>query len=86
MDKLPRGIRGETLLRIPDALFIPVSQLTWPDNDGVLGYTGDVQCLSHVQHHMLDAMVELYNATDKINKLPARFPDACFATIRPCSL
>lgn len=67
---------GETLLRIPNALFIPVSHLAWTGNDGVLAYSGDTGILSAPQMIMLDAMVALYNSTDKINKVAARFPDS----------
>jgi hypothetical protein len=67
---------GETLLRIPNALFIPVSKLAWTGDDGVLAYSGDTGILSAPQHIMLDAMVALYNSTDKIKKVAARFPDS----------
>lgn len=69
---------GETLLRIPNALFIPVSHLAWTGDDGVLAYSGETGILSAPQRIMLDAMVALYNATDKINKVAARFPDSLF--------
>lgn len=75
-----RAFDGETLLRIPDALFIPVSQLQWHDQQGVLSYTGDVALLSQIQRHMLDAMVQLYNATDKIQRIASCFPDALLRT------
>jgi hypothetical protein len=69
---------GETLLRIPNALFIPVSHLAWNGDDDVLAYSGDTSILSSPQRIMLDAIVELYNATDKINRVAANFPDSLF--------
>ncbi len=74
----PAQYESETLLRIPNALFIPVSKLTWTGNDGFLAYSGDCSALTDVHKHILDAMVALYNATDKINKVAARFPDSLF--------
>lgn len=74
----PEEHRGETLLRIPDALFIPVSKLAWTADNGVLTYSGDNPALTDVHRAILDHMVALYNATDKINKVAARFPDSLF--------
>lgn len=72
----PAEFRGDTLLRIPAALFIPVSKLQWANAGGILAYSGDSSTLTAVQKLILDAMVMLYNATDKINKIAARFPDS----------
>lgn len=70
----PAEHRGETLLRIPQALFVPVSGLRWNGDGGVLSYSGDTGALNAVQRQLLDAMVALYNATDKLDKVAARFP------------
>lgn len=72
----PADYRGDTLLRIPQALFVPVSGLRWNGDGGVLSYSGNTDALSAVQRQLLDAMVALYNATDKINAVAARFPDS----------
>ena len=74
----PAECDGETLLHIPNNLFIPVSHLSWTEVDGVLIYTGDTSTLSNPQQTNLDAMVRLYNATDKIEKIAKRFPDSLF--------
>jgi hypothetical protein len=74
----PAEFQGQTLLRIPDALFIPVSKITWTSNEGVLAYSGDCSALTDVHIRILDAMVALYNATDKINKVAACFPNSLF--------
>jgi hypothetical protein len=76
----PAEFRGETLLRIPDALFIPVSKLTWSAADGVLTYAGDTSAHTAAHKRILDEMVALYNTTDKINKVATRFPDSLFRT------
>ena len=76
----PAEFLGETLLRIPQALFIPVSKLEWSDAGGVLTYAGDTSALSAVHRRILDAMVRLYNATDKINRVAVRFPDTLLRT------
>lgn len=70
----PADYRGETLLRIPQALFVPVSGLRWHGDGGVLSYSGDTDALSAVQRQLLESMVALYNATDKLDKVAARFP------------
>jgi hypothetical protein len=72
----PAKFQGETLLRIPDDLFIPVSKLQWTDTGGALAYSGDCRALTGVQQRLLDLMVRLYNTTDKINKVATRFPDS----------
>lgn len=72
----PAASRDDTLLRIPEALFVPVSNLQWTDAGGVLVYSGDCRALTGVQQRLLDLMVRLYNATDKIDKVAARFPDS----------
>ena len=74
----PAECDGETLLHIPNDLFIPVSHLSWTEVNGVLVYSGDTSTLSDAQHTNLDAMVRLYNATDKIEKIAKRFPDSLF--------
>lgn len=71
----PAEFRDETLLRIPQDLFIPVSALQWTDTDGVLAFAGDTAALTPVHRRLLDAMLRLYNATDKINRIAAQFPD-----------
>ena len=67
-------VDGSALLIIPDALFIPVTHLEWTGENGVLGYTGDTSQLSPVQQNLLDAMVGLYNATNKITRVADCFP------------
>lgn len=74
----PAEFIGETLLQIPDNLFILVSPLTWSDDNGILRYSGDTSALSPAQQSILDAMLGLYNATDKIEKIAKRFPDNLF--------
>ncbi len=74
----PSQFIGETLLRIPNNLFIPISQLNWTGHTGILEYSGNTSCLSAAQLQILDNMVELYNATDKLNQVTAHFPDAQF--------
>lgn len=74
----PAKCQDETLLRIPVALFIPVSNLSWSGDNGVLAYSGDISSMSLPQRTILDNMVALYNATDKIIQVAARFPDNLF--------
>ena len=70
----PAACRDDTLLRIPEALFVPVTGLRWCGDGGMLSYSGDTTALSAVQRQLLDAMVRLYNATGKIEQVAARFP------------
>ena len=65
---------GSTLLMVPDELFIPVTDLEWSGENGILSYSGDTSQLSAVQQTLLDAMVSLYNTTDKIQHVAERFP------------
>ena len=67
-------VDGSALLIIPDELFIPVTHLEWAGENGVLSYTGDNSQLTPVQQSLLDAMVSLYNATDKITQVAQRLP------------
>lgn len=65
---------GSALLVVPDELFIPVTHLEWSGENGVLRYAGDTSRLSPIQQELLDAMVEVYNATDKIPQVAEHFP------------
>ncbi len=67
-------VDGSALLIIPDELFIPVTHLEWTGENGVLSYTGNVSLLSPVQKSLLDAMVLVYNATNKINSVAKSLP------------
>ncbi len=67
-------VDGSALLIIPDELFIPVTHLEWTGENGVLSYSGDNSQLTQVQQSLLDAMVDLYNATDKIALVAVRLP------------
>lgn len=62
------------LMLIPDALFIPVTQLAWRERNGTLAYIGNVSSLSPVQQLLLDAMVELYNETGKLERVGNLLP------------
>lgn len=58
---------SETLLSIPIALFIPVTQLNWQFSNGALHYFDHSSSLTEVQRQLLDDMVHIYNLTDKVS-------------------
>jgi hypothetical protein len=62
------------LLVIPHDLFVPITEIDWQGNDGVLCYNGDTSGFSTVQRSMLDSMVALYNRTDKLAKHGLKLP------------
>lgn len=70
----PAKSQDGTLLRIPEALFVPVTGLRWRGDGGMLSYSGDTTALSAVQRQLLESMVALYNATGKVEQVAARFP------------
>lgn len=55
-----------TLLVIPNELHIPVTNLDWVPSDDHLAYRGSTEHLTEPQRTILDAMVELFNAIDKV--------------------
>lgn len=65
---------GGILLMIPDELFIPVTHLQWLGENGALSYTGSTSTLSPAQKALLDAMLQLYNLTDKLNNVAELMP------------
>jgi hypothetical protein len=56
----------ECLLDIPHTLFIPVTGLEWFEAQGSLAYRGDTAQLSAVQQKLLDQMLYVFNATEKM--------------------
>ena len=62
------------LLLIPDTLFIPVTQLAWREENGMLAYSGDTSSLSLAQQTLLNAMLELYNETGKLERVGNLLP------------
>lgn len=57
------------LLIIPDDLHIPVTDLDWIPSDSELAYRGSTDHLSIAQRTILDAMVALFNAVDKVSMI-----------------
>lgn len=53
-------------LIVPNALHVPVTKLDWAPSDEVLEYRADASHLSTEQRTILDAMVALFNAVDKV--------------------
>ena len=62
------------LLIIPDDLFIPVTDLDWEPHDEYLRYRGETGHLSVAQRTILDAMVDLFNAVDKVRVIGQGYP------------
>ena len=62
------------ILRVPTALNVPVTSLEWTAPDGRLHYTGDTGGHSAAQLTILDAMVDLFNACDKVRSVGQRYP------------
>jgi hypothetical protein len=62
------------LLDIPHGLFVPITDLHWRNDGGVLQYSGDTNSLSAVQHTLLDTMVTLFNQTEKIERYGLQLP------------
>ncbi len=56
----------ECLLDIPHSLFIPVTGLEWLEQDGMLAYRGETGPLSTIQQQLLDHMLCIFNATEKM--------------------
>lgn len=54
------------LLVIPNELHIPVTNLDWVPSDDHLAYRGSTEHLTEPQRTILDAMVALFNAIDKV--------------------
>lgn len=61
-----KGTEGEALLSIPNALFIPATQLKWQFSNGTLSYSEFTPSLSKEQQILLDEMVQIYNLTHKV--------------------
>ncbi len=59
--------QADPLLIVPDALHIPVTDLDWEPHDRVLRYRASAEHLSQAQRTILDAMVALFNAVDKVS-------------------
>lgn len=62
------------LLIVPDELFIPVTDLDWEPHDEHLRYRGDTRHLNVAQRTILDAMVDLFNAVDKVRVIGQGYP------------
>lgn len=54
------------MLIIPDELHIPVTNLEWIPSDTKLAYSSSTEHLSVDQRTILDAMISLFNALDKV--------------------
>ena len=67
------------VLRVPTALNVPVTHLDWEAPGGFLEYSGDTERLSAAQRTILDAMVDLFNACDKVRLVGEQYPQAMLA-------
>lgn len=65
---------AEPLLLVPDELHVPVSDLDWEPHDSVLRYRAETSHLTNAQQVILDAMVDLFNAVDKVRQIGANYP------------
>jgi hypothetical protein len=62
------------VLEIPDHVHIPIRQADWPDSSITLRYSGDYSGLNDLQRYLLDAMVDLFNACDKVRRVGRSYP------------
>jgi hypothetical protein len=65
---------ADPLLLVPDELHVPVSDLDWEPHDSVLRYRAETSHLTNAQQVILDAMVDLFNAVDKVRQIGANYP------------
>lgn len=68
------SVEPTPLLVIPHDLFVPISEIDWLGDDGVLRYSGESSALSKVQRILLDTMVTLYNQTEKLDQHGLQLP------------
>lgn len=62
------------LFAIPNALFVPVSNLTWHGHNGILAYEGSIDHLTGNQQQLLAAMLTIYNESGKILGIAENLP------------
>jgi len=63
------------LMIIPDEIHIPVTDLGWEPSDTRLRYRGSTEHLSEPQRTILAAMVDLFNAVDKVRLVGQAYPN-----------
>lgn len=80
---LPRsansGRDAPPLLEIPRAVHVPVDRADWPHDASVLRYDGDFAGMTASQARILGAMVDLFNACDKVRQVGRSYPAAALA-------
>jgi hypothetical protein len=64
------------VLEIPDELHIPVVAQDWDDDSEVLRYSGGEAALTKAQGKILHAMIDLFNACDKVRTIGQAYPAA----------
>lgn len=67
------------LLEVPHRLHIPVTDLDWDPGLDHLAFRGDTGHLTDVQRSLLHAMVDLFNACDKVETVGTAYPQVALA-------
>lgn len=67
------------LLEVPHRLHIPVTDLDWDPDLDHLAFRGDTGHLTDVQRSLLNAMVDLFNACDKVVGVGTAYPQVALA-------
>jgi hypothetical protein len=62
------------MLRIPNRLHIPVTDLDWDTAADHLVHRRDTNHLSGPQRRILAAMIDLFNACDKVGRIGRAYP------------
>lgn len=70
-----QAVTAETpLFIIPNALFVPVSDLSWHNKNDLLVYEGETDYLTETQQQLLSSMMAIYNESGKIRSVAEKLP------------
>ena len=69
---------GETLIRLPVGLLVPIDDTVWETSDGHLSIAAPDQNATPMQQEFAERLVAVYNATDKIRWAETTLPTLAF--------